>query len=141
MMLADVLSSDLVTAKKLSGSRYFDYEQHFDYKLRRGNFARSKTSTGKSRFFSNPQKFIWKKNLESLSSLRSTYAGYQEAMTPGDSRADHVNELLDLFKVHGTDPDVSTWGDQEFNCILKNIHDLESEWGTRDVSNRMVKSL
>jgi hypothetical protein len=62
-------------------------------------------------------------------------------MTPGDSRANHVTELIDLFKVHGTDPDVSTWGDQEFNCILKNIHDLESDWGLKDVSNRMVNIL
>jgi len=99
MMLADVLSSDLTTAKKLAGSRYFDYEQHFDYKLRRGNFSRSKTPT------------------ESLSNLRETYSGYQEALLPGDSRADHVTELLELFKVHGTDPDVSTWGDAEFNSV------------------------
>jgi hypothetical protein len=60
MMLSDVLSSDLITAKKLSGSRYYDYEQHFDYKLRRGNFARSKTPTGKSRFVSNPSKIYLK---------------------------------------------------------------------------------
>lgn len=86
-------------------------------------------------------KNLFEKNLESLISLRSAYAGYQEAMAPGVSRANHVTELIDLFKVHGTEPDVSTWGDQEFNCILKNIHDLESDWGLKDVSNREVNIL
>lgn len=111
--LSDVLSSDLQGARHFAGSRFHDYEQQVDYKLRTANLPRSGTAH------------------DSVQHLRNVYTGYEDALRPTDLQVELLRELKQSFTVHPKQLDVSRWGSAEFNSISASLSEIQS---------RMVKA-
>jgi len=116
MNLSDVLSTDVNYSRSLAGSRFFDYEQHVDYKLRSGNFIRAGSA------------------LETVESLRNKYSGYSTAMEPSGTRVDLLKEVRDIFAQDGQVPNVSQWGDAEYNGIHRSLGEYESKIMQNDMT-------
>jgi len=107
-LLSDVLSSDLKRARALAGSRYYDYAEHIDYKLRSASLPRVGST------------------YDSIANLRKVYSGYEEALKPNDVQVQVLEELRAAFLVRHKEMDISRWGSAEFNSIGSNLNEIEN---------------
>lgn len=105
--MADVLSTNLATAERMSGCKFPNYEQHIDYKLRKGNFTRFRTAN------------------ESVEHLKNQYPELDDVLKPSEKRLEILKELTTLFVGKFDGMDVSRWGENDFNNVLSKVETLE----------------
>jgi len=82
-------------------------------------------------------------SIETVESLRNKYSGYSTAMEPSGTRVDLLKEVRDIFAQDGQVPNVSQWGDAEYNGIHRSLGEYESKIMQNDMtqSEQAVKHL